>query len=49
MHDAHILYTLSAIQILAMENALDEIIDVDRVSRCEASLFLVAGFIIQTN
>ncbi len=34
-HDAHLLSTLSAIQILVMQDALDRM-DVDRVVRCES-------------
>jgi len=33
-HDAHILSTLSAIQILIMQDALDRV-DIDRVVECE--------------
>jgi len=36
-HDAHVLYTLSALQILAMSDALDRV-DADRVARYVASL-----------
>jgi len=37
-HDAHILSTLSAIQILVMQDALDKV-DADRVVKC-AYLFV---------
>ena len=35
-HDPHLLYTLSAVQILAVFNALDKI-DADKVASCERS------------
>lgn len=33
-HDAHLLYTLSALQILALQGALDRV-DADAVAACE--------------
>ena len=33
-HDAHLLYTLSALQILALYDRLD-LVDADAVARCE--------------
>jgi len=37
-HDPHILYTLSAVQVLALFNKLD-VIDVDKVTNCILSRF----------
>jgi prenyltransferase beta subunit len=39
-HDAHLLSTLSAIQILVMQDALDRV-DIDRVVKWASSLQLV--------
>ena len=36
-HDAHLLPTLSAIQILVTQDALDRV-DVDRVTKCQSLL-----------
>ena len=33
-HDAHLLYTLSAVQVFALFNALDEL-DADKIATCK--------------
>lgn len=45
-HDAHLLYTLSAVQVAALIDRMD-LIDADAVMRCEReSLFLFSTFIL---
>lgn len=38
-HDSHLLYTLSAVQILLMEDALEDI-DKDKVANCKCDNFI---------
>lgn len=37
-HDPHLLYTLSAVQILVMYNSL-QIVDVEKIVKCKLSIF----------
>lgn len=39
-HDPHILYTLSAVQVLALFNKLD-VLDIDKVATCILSYILL--------
>jgi len=45
-HDPHLLYTLSAVQILAMYDALGAV-DTEKIVSCEFSLCLFPGFSLQ--
>jgi prenyltransferase beta subunit len=46
-HDAHLLYTLSAIQILAIMNALDRL-NVEKVVQCKPTCLMNRHSIITT-
>ena len=48
-HDAHLLYTLSAVQVAALIDRMD-LIDSDAVMRCERELFIfLLNFFLLTN